>query len=69
MSEITPEQSEAYIDEGGVFCPLCKSETVQTSDSAIEIASSGAYQDCYCSHCKATWTDCYSLIAAESVDD
>ena len=68
MSVITTEQSEAYVNVGGMLCPICKSHSVIT-DGQVEVTESGAYQDCHCSACEAAWTDAYKLVAAESVED
>lgn len=48
--------SDQYVDGGGVVCPHCESDQVQT-DGAVEIDGPIAWQNCRCTKCGATWTD------------
>ena len=52
--------SEEYAQEGGVTCPVCGSDEIDTG--SLQVYSSIAWADCECLVCESTWRDQYKLI-------
>lgn len=68
MTKLTAEQRKNYIEIGGVRCPFCNSEEIESTDSFDGDADS-CWQEMQCLNCEEEWTDYYKLIYVETEDD
>ena len=59
--KLTKQMEKEYIKKGGIRCPYCRSEDIQTV-SSIEADDYGATQRVDCRNCKEEWTDIYKLV-------
>jgi hypothetical protein len=46
-----------FAKEGGETCPWCKKKLKIQADKLEAISGGGAYRDCKCLACGATWSD------------
>lgn len=53
-----------YVEAGGVHCPRCGSEEIQSTDS-MEMDAGIAWQDVECDICHLEWRDQYKLIGIQ----
>lgn len=58
---------EEYLEANGLLCPACKEASVETiAYIELGVHGDGAYQDCKCDACGATWTDVYQLTSFDN---
>ena len=57
--EISAEQANTYVQEGGVHCPVCGSEEIE--GEFVTTGGGEASQEMRCLTCDARWTDIYTL--------
>ena len=57
--EISAEQANTYVQEGGVHCPACGSEGIE--GTFVTTGGGEASQEMRCLACEARWTDIYTL--------
>jgi len=50
-----------YVEEGGEFCPECRSGRVSSTDR-MQTDFAIAWQEIRCLSCCAKWTDQYKLV-------
>jgi len=61
----TMEHKDAYLSDGGSYCPFCKDHDIV--GSSIDIMSGSAFQHVHCSNCGAIWCDTYKLVDVNTV--
>jgi len=59
--EMTEEQKKQYLKNGGVTCPICRSDNIG-GDSPIEFNAGLIHQKIRCHECGAEWEDEYDLV-------
>ena len=57
--EISAEQANTYVQEGGMHCPACGSEGIE--GDFVTTGGGEASQGMRCLKCDARWTDIYTL--------
>jgi len=63
MKTLTHEQKQNYKQCGGIRCPLCESEDIQTNGRENDGAEE--YVNVSCKVCHAEWEDTLKLIDVE----
>jgi hypothetical protein len=66
MAELTEQQKQTYLANGGNVCPYCESADI--CGGAIDISGREAWQEVSCNECHATWNDVYNLASIEEVE-
>jgi len=66
--KLTFKQKERYILIGGVRCPYCESDNIETV-GPVETEQGGALQKVRCLACQKKWTDYYKLFDVEEEKD
>lgn len=59
MTKLTEEQRKRYLDDPD-WCPVCGSGNI--SGDEWDYGNSGVWQDVFCLHCGAEWSDAYELV-------
>lgn len=57
--EIKEEERKQYVNEGGGYCPYCKSH--QYEGGSLDFECGNIYQTMLCNECGESWVDCYTL--------
>lgn len=57
--KLTQEQVAAYVKASGAACPYCGSQQIEGGN--VQVDCGGAQQEITCNHCRAQWTDAYTL--------
>jgi transposase-like protein len=57
--ELTQEQIDKYVEQGGTSCPYCGSDQLQYGNEDLEAGA--VYQRVSCLRCNRRWTDSYTL--------
>ena len=58
---VTEEQQQQYVADGGIKCPACESEDIVGDYILVE--EGVATQEMSCNHCDMEWTDVYRLVS------
>lgn len=58
---VTEEQKQQYVADGGIKCPGCESEDIVGDDISVE--EGVATQEMSCNTCNLEWTDVYRLVS------
>lgn len=61
---LTKAHKEKYLKKGGVRCPYCNSDNINTIGSLLEKYGKAA-QDVQCLSCGKMWIDIYTLSDVE----
>ena len=56
-----------YVVNGGVSCPFCGSEDLNTNPPEFDTGT--MWQQAYCCQCDKKWTDTYRLVEAEETEE
>lgn len=64
--EKKPLTRQQYLKAQGLKCPQCHADGVEGND--VEINAGRAFQNCNCTSCGATWTDCYDLTGYDNLE-
>ena len=67
MPKLTKEKAAEYLQKGGVRCPHCGSDGLDTGTMQTDV--SVAWQSVTCASCHEEWTDRYDLAAFTELDD
>jgi hypothetical protein len=57
--ELTEAQKKEYVEDGGGYCPYCKSHSYE--GGSLDFEAGGIYQSMHCVECGETWVDAYHL--------
>jgi len=63
MLSLTKTQKEAYIQDRGIYCPVCLSDNVEMDGHDFDDNLVLAYVKC--GSCGKRWTDTYRLVDVE----
>lgn len=63
---LTSEQKKRYVEYGGVACPHCGSENLDSSPMQTDAFS--AWCEISCGDCERHWTDIYKLVDISEED-
>jgi len=58
---LTKQQQRDHIDDGGVHCPYCNSEELDSDYTTVDAGRLRLFQQVYCEKCGRDWTDVYAL--------
>lgn len=61
MPRLTKEKATEYLQDGGVRCPYCGSDDLDTGPMQTDVST--AWQSVTCASCDEEWTDRYDLVA------
>lgn len=64
---LTPEQAQAYLASGGVFCPKCRSTDIE-GGVMMSSGDSGHSQPICCNACGFQWQDEHGLQSISPID-
>jgi hypothetical protein len=57
---LTQKQANEYLRNGGIKCPYCGSEDIQTTDRDMQAGS--VFLEMICDSCNHRWTEGYQLV-------
>ena len=64
---LTNEQTQKYMENRGMNCPVCETDNIETIGHDFE--DNAAYLYCHCNECGEFWTDEYKLVGVVLEDD
>ena len=64
---LTQKQANEYLRQGGIRCPYCESEDIQSTDRDMQ--SGVIFVSMTCDDCQHDWTEGYALVEIYDEED
>jgi transposase-like protein len=68
MIHLTEEMKKAYLESGGNYCPVCRSEDIEAT-GGFDFEGGYVYENIVCNNCNSEWTDEYTLTGLLLLDE